>query len=163
MSERPIPWRPIGIIHSPFRKIPGTPIQGVFAPEALGEVEVFAEFAEGLADIELFSHIYLLYAFDRAGECRLRVVPFLDEAEHGVFATRAPCRPNRVGLTVVELKGREGQRLRVAGIDVLDGTPLLDVKPYVPAFDCRPEATSGWIRSTRNERTREGADERFSG
>jgi tRNA-Thr(GGU) m(6)t(6)A37 methyltransferase TsaA len=134
----------------------------VFSREAQGEVEVFAEFAAGLADIELFSHIYLLYAFDRAATYRLKVVPFLDQQERGVFATRAPCRPNPVGLTIVELKGREGRRLRVAGIDVLDGTPLLDIKPYVPAFDCRTGASSGWIRSTRHQRTTEGADDRFA-
>ncbi len=163
MTEKPISFRPIGIIHSSFREAPGTPIQGAFAPEAEGEVEVFAEFAGGLADIELFSHVYLLYAFDRSTAFRLKVVPFLDKEEHGVFATRAPCRPNPVGLTVVELKSREGRRLRVAGIDVLDGTRLLDIKPYVPIFDCRAKASSGWIRSTQNERTREGADDRFAG
>jgi tRNA-Thr(GGU) m(6)t(6)A37 methyltransferase TsaA len=137
--------RPIGIIHTPFRTKEEVPIQGALAPEAEGEVEVFADVAPALKDIETFTHLFLLYRFDRAGEIELVRPTFLDDEPHGVFASRHPCRPNAIGLSVVRLVGREGNVLRVAGIDVLDGTPLLDIKPYIPRFDCRPEAGEGWL------------------
>jgi tRNA (adenine37-N6)-methyltransferase len=140
-----IVMRPIGTIHSPFAEKEDTPIQGAFEPDALGQVEVFEEFEEGLKDIEGFSHLMLLYHFDRAGNVKLARPTFLDDVPHGVFACRHPCRPNGIGLSVVRLLRREGRILHMAEIDVLDGTPLLDIKPYVPRFDCRPDATSGWI------------------
>ncbi len=137
--------QPIGIIHSPFRTKEAAPVQGALAPEAEGSVEVFAEVAPALKDIERFTHLYLLYRFDRAGEIQFVRPTFLDDEPHGLFASRHPCRPNGIGLSVVRLVGREGNVLRVAGIDVLDGTPLLDIKPYIPRFDCRPEAGEGWL------------------
>jgi tRNA-Thr(GGU) m(6)t(6)A37 methyltransferase TsaA len=106
---------------------------------------VFPEFAAGLQDIGLFSHIILLYHFDRAGKVELVRKPFLDDAPHGIFATRHPCRPNGIGITIVGLLRREGNRLMVSGTDVLDGTPLLDIKPYVSRFDSFPEASEGWF------------------
>jgi tRNA-Thr(GGU) m(6)t(6)A37 methyltransferase TsaA len=136
---------PIGVIHSPFADKDNTPIQGAFTPDAKGRVEVYAEYADGLKDIESFSHILLLYLFDRAGEVRLVRPTFLDDEAHGVFASRHPCRPNRIGLTVVRLLSRSGNMLEVGGIDVLDQTPLVDIKPYVPRFDCWPDATEGWL------------------
>jgi tRNA-Thr(GGU) m(6)t(6)A37 methyltransferase TsaA len=137
--------KPIGIIHTPFRTKEEAPVQGALVPEAEGVVELFAQFAPGLQDIEGFTHLFLLYRFDRAGEVELVRPTFLDDAPHGVFASRHPCRPNGIGLSVVRLVRREGNRLVVAGIDVLDGTPVLDVKPYIPRFDCRPEASEGWL------------------
>ncbi len=136
---------PIGVIRSPFRTKEEAPVQGALIAQAVGTVEVFAEYAPALQDIETFTHLILLYRFDRAGEIRLVRLTFLDDAPHGVFASRHPCRPNGIGLSVVRLVRREGSTLTVAGIDVLDGTPLLDIKPYIPRFDCRPEAGEGWL------------------
>jgi tRNA-Thr(GGU) m(6)t(6)A37 methyltransferase TsaA len=105
---------------------------------------VLREYAEGLRDVEGFSHLYIVYAFDRAGACRLTVKPFLQDTERGVFATRAPCRPNPIGLSVVRLVRRKGNVLYLKGLDVLDGTPLLDIKPYITRFDCIPTDRNGW-------------------
>ena len=135
---------PIGIIRSTFQTKEEAPIQGAFQPEVEGAVEVFAEFAPALKDIETFSHLFLIYRFDRAGELILSRATFLDDEPHGVFASRHPCRPNGLGLSVVRLLRREGNILHVGGIDVLDGTPLIDIKPYVPGFDAYPEASAGW-------------------
>jgi tRNA-Thr(GGU) m(6)t(6)A37 methyltransferase TsaA len=139
-----ITLQPLGIIRSPFRTKEEAPIQGAFKPEAVGTVEVFAEFAPGLKDIETFSHLFLVYRFDRAGEVILSRPTFLDDEPHGVFASRHPCRPNSLGISVVRLLRRDGNILHVGGIDVLDATPLIDIKPYIPRFDCHPEASEGW-------------------
>jgi tRNA (adenine37-N6)-methyltransferase len=136
---------PVGIIRSPFISKDEAPIQGAFVPDAVGQVELFPEYAAGLKDIEGFTHLFLIYRFDRAGEVELVRPTFLDDEPHGIFATRHPCRPNGIGMTVVRLLGREGAILTVAGIDVLDGTPLLDIKPYVPRFDAHAEAIPGWF------------------
>ncbi|MGD0918613.1 MAG: tRNA (N6-threonylcarbamoyladenosine(37)-N6)-methyltransferase TrmO, partial [Thermodesulfobacteriota bacterium] len=117
------------------------------SPDGRGEVEVFPEFEEGLKDIDTFSHVILIYQFDRSGEVRLVRPTFLDDELHGVFASRHPCRPNGLGITVVKLLKRSKNLLEVAGIDVLDGTPLIDIKPYIPRFDCFPEANEGWVAS----------------
>jgi tRNA-Thr(GGU) m(6)t(6)A37 methyltransferase TsaA len=135
--------RPIGVIRSPFSECKGMPIQPVFSA-ATGQVEVDGEYADGLQDLEDFSHIILIYALHRVNGYSLRVKPFLDDVQHGVFATRYPGRPNRIGLSIVRLCARRGAVLEVEGIDVLDGTPLLDIKPYVPEFDSRTDARSGW-------------------
>ena len=137
--------RTIGVIHTGFANKDDAPIQGAFQPDAEGTVELFAEFAEGLRDIELFSHIILIYHFDRSGKVQLVRTPFLDDTPHGIFATRHPCRPNGIGMTIVRLMGREGNILHVLGADVLDSTPLLDIKPYVPRFDSFPDASEGWL------------------
>jgi tRNA-Thr(GGU) m(6)t(6)A37 methyltransferase TsaA len=139
--------RPIGIIHSPYTAKESAPIQGAFRPEGKGRVEVFQEWEEGLKDIEMFSHIFLIYQFDRAGCIELVRKTFLDDEPHGVFASRHPCRPNGLGLTVVKLLKRSNNILEVGGIDVLDGTPLIDIKPYIRRFDCFPEAGEGWVAS----------------
>jgi tRNA (adenine37-N6)-methyltransferase len=136
---------PIGVIRTPYAEKDDAPIQGAFRPEAEGRVEVFAEYGEGLADIDGFSHLILLYQFDRAAPVELVRQTFLGDVPHGLFATRHPARPNGIGLTVVRLLSREGTTLRVGGIDVLDGTPLLDIKPYIPRFDSFPDASEGWL------------------
>lgn len=136
---------PIGIIHTPYRSKEDTPIQGTLGQDSRGTVEVFPEFEEGLKDIETFTHLILLYQFDRAGEVKLVRPTFLDDVPHGVFASRHPCRPNGIGLTVVRLLKRSQNRLEIGGIDVLDGTPLLDIKPYILRFDCFPDAGEGWV------------------
>ncbi len=153
-------YRPIGIIRSPFLEPEGTPIQPVFAGDAEGRVEVFPPFAEGLCDLEGFERIWLLYHLHRAAPCRLVVTPFLDDQPHGVFAVRSPARPNAIGLSCVRLIRRDGTTLFVAGIDVIDGTPLWDIKPYVPRFDAFPVSRSGWFDEASGGTTR--ADGRFS-
>ncbi|MFH1033810.1 MAG: tRNA (N6-threonylcarbamoyladenosine(37)-N6)-methyltransferase TrmO [Pseudomonadota bacterium] len=142
----PAEWliQPIGVIRSPHGHKDQAPIQGALTPQAQGRVEVYSQFQEALRDIEMFSHLILIYLFDRAGEIKLVRPTFMDETPHGIFASRHPCRPNGLGLTVVRLLGREGGVLRVGGIDVLDGTPLIDIKPYMPQFDSFPQASKGW-------------------
>lgn len=136
---------PIGIIHTPFTDKPDAPVQGQYAKRAEGSVVVDAAFAAGLQDIAGFSHLILLYQFHRAGEVQLVRTPFLDDVPRGLFAIRHPARPNPLGLTVVELLAVAGNVLKVRGVDMLDGTPLLDIKPYVKRFDCFPQATEGWL------------------
>jgi len=140
---------PIGIIHSPFTEKEHTPIQPVRST-AIGSVEVFPEYAQGLTDIEQISHIILLYVFHRSEGYSLLVKPFLDDQLHGLFATRYPKRPNQIGLSIVRLLSRQDNILDIEGVDVLDGTPLLDIKPYVPDFDVRTNGVVGWYdrRST---------------
>jgi tRNA (adenine37-N6)-methyltransferase len=135
--------QPLGIIHSPFTEPKTTPIQPVRSG-ARGRVEVYPEYAEGLEGLEGFSHIILLYVFHRSQGYSLRVTPFLDDRQHGLFATRHPNRPNPIGLSIVRLLKREGNWLEIEGVDVLDGTPLLDIKPYVPDFDLRSDTHAGW-------------------
>ena len=135
---------PIGIIHTPYKTKEACPIQPIYAKEAVGQVAVFPDFAPGLKDIDTFSYIYLLYAFDRAGKIELQRPTFLDDTPHGIYASRHPCRPNGIGMSIVALMNIQGATLTVQGIDVLDQTPLLDIKPYIPKFDCFPEASEGW-------------------
>lgn len=135
---------PIGVIHTPFADRPGMPIQATRS-EAVGRVEIYPEYAPGLADLDGFSHIILVYWFHRASDFSLTVRPFLDDRSHGLFATRYPARPNPIGLSAVKLVAVEGRTLHVHGIDVLDGTPLLDIKPFVPAFDHREGSRVGWL------------------
>jgi tRNA-Thr(GGU) m(6)t(6)A37 methyltransferase TsaA len=142
--DRAITFRPIGVIHSPHTEQQQTPIQPVYAQGIVGSAEIFPEYAEGLRDLEGFSHIYLIYHFHRAKPARLIVKPFLEDVDHGVFATRAPCRPNPIGISLVRLTGIEGRILRLEDVDVLDGTPLLDIKPYAPRFDHRENVRIGW-------------------
>ncbi len=133
----------IGIIHSPFTDPAQAPIQSSRST-VLGSVEVFLEFVAGLRDLEEFSHLFLLYLIECSQGYNLHVKPFLDNQEHGIFATRYPCRPNSIGLSIVHLLRVKGNRLDIEGIDMLDNTPLLDIKPYVPDFDNRENAQIGW-------------------
>ena len=139
----------IGTIHSPYKNKEDCPIQGNTKPDGKGKVEIFPEYEEGLETIETFSHIILFYIFDRAGEIRLSRPTFLDDNPHGVFASRHPCRPNGIGISVVKLEKREGNILVVSELDVLDKTPLVDIKPYIPRFDNREEANNGWIENLK--------------
>jgi len=152
---------PIGTIHSPFTAQRGTPIQPAMAQGAEGRVELHPEYADGLADLDGFERIWLIYAFDRAGPARLAVTPYMDDQPRGLFATRAPTRPNPIGMSCVRLLAVDGCTLRVADIDVLDGTPLLDIKPYAPRFDHFEVQRWGWLQATDSERT--VADGRFEG
>ena len=154
-------YQPIGIIHSPFLSVANMPIQPVGAAGIRGEVELFTEYAPGLQDLEGFSHIILLYHFHRAAQPRLIVTPFLDCKPHGVFATRAPARPNPIGLSVVRLLGRDRNLLQIENLDVLDGTPLLDIKPYAPQFDHHEVQRTGWLASARDKAKDERSDDRF--
>jgi tRNA-Thr(GGU) m(6)t(6)A37 methyltransferase TsaA len=142
-GRAPIVMASIGVIRSPFAAGDEIPIQPIFS-EALSRVELYPEYADGLLGIEGFSYIILLYALHRSSGYALQVKPFLDHRERGLFATRHPRRPNPIGLSVVRLLRRDGATLEVEGIDVLDGTPLLDIKPYVPDFDLKPDARAGW-------------------
>jgi tRNA-Thr(GGU) m(6)t(6)A37 methyltransferase TsaA len=137
------------------------PIQPAAAAGVEGKVEVFADYAEGLRDLDGFSHIILLYHFHQIKGYDLTVVPFLDVQPHGLFATRAPRRPNPIGLSIVRLNHIAGNTLQISNIDVLNGTPLLDIKPYVPAFDQQDDARSGWIEDTGNNIADCSADDRF--
>ena len=136
--------KPIGIIHSPFKSKQETPIQP-FQSKAVGKIEVFKEYEQGLDDIESFSHLILIYKFHRSRGFSLQVKPILDDRLRGLFATRAPRRPNQIGLSVVKLIRRRGNILFVNGIDVIDGTPLLDIKPYLPDFNSGEEVRTCWI------------------
>jgi tRNA-Thr(GGU) m(6)t(6)A37 methyltransferase TsaA len=137
------------------------PIQAVAAVGVCGTVEVFPEFADGLNDLAGFSHIILLYHFHLAGKPRLRVVPFLDSQPRGIFATRAPARPNPIGFSVVKLVAVDARGLDIENVDMADQTPLLDIKPYVPKFDHRPADRIGWLASAEHKVTEQRSDERF--
>jgi tRNA-Thr(GGU) m(6)t(6)A37 methyltransferase TsaA len=144
MNPGDILYRPIGVIHSEHTIAENTPIQPAYARGCKGRVDVYEEFADGLSDLEGFSHIYLLYHFHQAPPVRLRVKPFLQDVERGIFAVRAPCRPNPIGLSIVKLLERKGNILYLDGMDILDGTPLLDIKPYTEKFDRFDLHSSGW-------------------
>ena len=151
--------KPIGIIHSSFKKPDGMPIQPAFADGAEGKVEVLPQFTSGLKDLEGFERIWLIYWFDRVIETKLSVKPFRDNSERGLFSTRAPCRPNPIGMSPVRLLRIVNNVLHIDNIDVLDGTPLLDIKPYIPEFDCFEGSKCGWMQNLRNVST--PADGRF--
>jgi tRNA-Thr(GGU) m(6)t(6)A37 methyltransferase TsaA len=138
-------FKPIGIIHTPFKSKEDAPIQPSRS-SACGEVEVFKEYEEGLEDIDGFSHIVLIYQFHKSEGYSLKVKPYLDDNLRGLFATRAPRRPNQIGLSVVKLLKRRENILFIEGIDVLEGTPLLDIKPYVPDFQPKEEVKIGWLQ-----------------
>ncbi len=157
-----IEFTPIGIIHSPHVEQEGMPIQPTGATGISGTVEVFETFADGLKDLDGFSHIILIYSFHRSVGFELVVVPFLDTKPHGVFATRAPKRPNSIGLSVVKLNKVDGRILYIENIDILDNTPLLDIKPYVPDFDAQADVRTGWLSQVQKSATDRKSDDRFS-
>ncbi len=144
----------IGIIHSPYKNPKETPIQPVYAKGIKGEVEIFPKYMAGLRDLEGFSHIYLLYYFHKAGSEKLSVKPFLEDATHGVFATRAPSRPNHIGISLVKLLRIEENILYIEDVDILDGTPLMDIKPYISRFDYRDNVRCGWQDNIEEKKAR---------
>jgi tRNA-Thr(GGU) m(6)t(6)A37 methyltransferase TsaA len=160
-----VDFQPIGTIRTPFTEPEGMPIQPAGARGVKGSVELLAEYAEGLRDLDGFSHIILLYWFHVSRGFELEVVPFLDTEPRGVFATRAPRRPNPIGLSVVRLDRIEGRVVHVVGVDMLDGTPLLDIKPYVPAFDAPEEPVevrTGWLEEAGRTSQEKRSDDRFT-
>ena len=163
MNNDRIVLRPIGVIHSEHIVPQETPIQPVYARDCHGRVEILPEFTDGLHDIEGFSHIYLIYHFDRAAAPKLRVKPFLQDTERGVFSTRAPCRPNAIGLSVVELLSREGNVLHFKGADILDSTPLLDIKPFTAKFDGITPTRNGWQDEVDEETAQKRGKRGFRG
>lgn len=144
-----IEYEPIGVIHSPFTELEGMPVQPTGASGTPGTVELLPQYREGLKDLEGFSYIILLYHFHRSHGFELQVVPFLDRQTRGLFATRAPRRPNPIGLSVVKLLDIRDNVLHVENIDIVTGTPLLDIKPYVPEFDGPTAARAGWYEEGR--------------
>ncbi|AUX09941.1 hypothetical protein AArcSl_2319 [Halalkaliarchaeum desulfuricum] len=161
-SENGIEYEPIGVIHTPYDSLEGMPIQPTGARGTRGTVVLDEEYADGLADLEGFSHCYLLYHFHGSdGDARTTVEPFLNASERGLFSTRAPRRPNAIGLSVVRIESVDGSTLKVRDVDVLDGTPLLDIKPFVPAFDVPSEVEAGWIDEADEDPERRRSDDRF--
>jgi tRNA (adenine37-N6)-methyltransferase len=156
-----ITYTPIGIIHSPFSDIKGMPIQPSGAKGTKGTVELMPEYAEGLQDLEGFSHVILIFHLHLSTGFSLKVKPFLDHQLRGVFATRAPKRPNPIGISVVRLKEIKGNILHIEDIDIVDGTPLLDIKPYVPEFNAHETVRIGWLTEKAGRASRERSDGRF--
>jgi tRNA-Thr(GGU) m(6)t(6)A37 methyltransferase TsaA len=157
-----IKYTPIGVIHSQFKEPKGTPIQSSVAKGIEGTVEVFPEYIEGLKDVEGFSHIILVYHFHLARKSPLQVKPYLDNEVRGIFSTRAPGRPNPIGVSVVRLIGIEETILQIQDIDIVDGTPLLDIKPYVPTFDVRETMKIGWLEKNIHKLSVSKDDGRFT-
>jgi len=159
MSE--IKYKPIGVIHSPFKEPRGVPIQPTAGQNIDGTVEIFPEYIEGLEDIEKFSHIILIYHFHLSREFSLKIKPYMDNQVHGVFATRAPSRPNHIGISIVHLIKVEKEKLYIKDLDIVDGTPLLDIKPYVPKFDIRQVKKIGWLKKNVDKLPQTKDDGRF--
>ncbi len=143
--KKSITIKPIGVIHTPYSEPNGIPIQGKFENGVTGSIRLFPEYRAGLKDIEGFSHIILIYHFNRSKEERLTGRPFLEDVEHGIFAIRSPHRPNHIGFSIVKIKSVKRGTIVFSEVDMLDGTPLLDIKPFVKHFDSRGKVKSGWI------------------
>ncbi len=156
-----IEFEQIGTIHSPYNDLEGMPIQPAGAVGVRGRVEVLPDYVDGLQDLDGFSHIILLYKFHRGSGFDLKVVPFLDSSPRGVFATRAPRRPNPIGMSVVRLERIDGAVIDVLDIDVLNGTPLMDIKPYVPHFNSQGEVRTGWLGEKDSNVADHRSDSRF--
>lgn len=158
-----VTYRPIGVIRTPFDSTDGMPVQSASdaAIGVEGRIELEPGLVEGIVDLEGFSHLILLYHLDRVSGTRLTAVSFLDDRPHGVFATRSPTRPNPIGLSTVRLLAIEGATLRIADVDMLDGTPLLDLKPYVPFLDDRPDPRIGWYADRADRLSSVRSDNRF--
>jgi tRNA-Thr(GGU) m(6)t(6)A37 methyltransferase TsaA len=155
-------YKPVGVVHSPFKEPKNVPIQAAASKGIAGNIEIYPEYVEGLVDLEGFSHIILLYHFHLVKDCHLMVKPFLDDKLHGVFATRSPARPNPIGISIVLLERIEGNILHIRDLDILEGTPLLDIKPYVPKFDNRKTAKIGWFNGKIGKLDSTRDDGRFS-
>ena len=156
-----IKYKPIGIVHSPFKEPKGTPIQPAGAKGINGTVEVYPEFAEGLQDVEGFSHIILIYHFHLSKKMSLKVIPYMDNEAHGVFAMRGPSRPNPIGFSIVRLVRIEENIIHIQDVDIVDGSPLLDIKPYIPKFDIREVKKIGWLERNIHKLSTSKDDGRF--
>lgn len=156
-----VKYSPIGFIRSPFKTIENMPIQPAGAVGIPGTIELHPRFQPALQDLDGFSHIYLLYHFHRVSGVSLTPTPFLDSKPHGLFATRAPSRPNPIGLSIVKLISIEENILHIENVDILDGTPLLDIKPYIPAFDHVEAAHIGWLEGIALDIKTYRSDQRF--
>jgi len=155
-------YKPIGVIHSPFHNLEEMPIQPSSESSGLGTVEIYTEFVDGLKDLSGFSHIYLLYHFHKMHQSKILVTPFLDTEAHGIFATRAPSRPNPIGISLVKIVCIKDNLIHVDHVDILDGTPLLDIKPYVPEFEKVHDVRIGWLEQAKGQISTRKSDERFS-
>lgn len=140
-----ITMNPIGVIHTPYKTTKGIPIQGTFEKKVMGTIELFQEYKEGLKDVEGFSHLILIYYFNRAKEQKLSGRPFLEDEFHGIFSIRSSMRPNHIGFSIVKVKKIEDNMITFSEVDILDETPLLDIKPYVAYFDSREDTKNGWL------------------
>jgi len=156
-----IVYQPIGTIHSPFQNIQGMPIQPAGAKGIAGMIEIKPEYGDGLQDLKGFSHIILIYHFHLSKGYSLKVKPFMDQNLRGVFATRAPKRPNPIGISIVRLVRVEGTILHIEDVDIVNGTPLLDIKPFVPEFDPREGVQIGWLADKAKKVPGMKSDERF--
>ncbi len=154
-------YEPVGVIHSPYKTIKGMPIQPVGAKGVKGTIEVYEPFREGLASMDGFSHILVIYHLHRISGYDLMVKPYLGDSLHGIFATRSPKRPNPIGISVLRLAGCEGAMLHVENVDILDSTPVLDIKPYVPDFDVWKADRIGWFTDVVAGAETHKADTRF--
>ena len=160
MTEQ-IQYYPIGVIHSQFTKIEGMPIQPSGGTQFDGHIEIFEQFSEGLKDLDGFSHVFLIYHFHNSKGFSLITKPFLDETPRGVFSTRSPRRPNPVGLSIVRIKSISDNIIYIKDIDILDGTPLIDIKPFVSDIDNRTDTTRGWIDDKAVQFRVKRSDDRF--
>ncbi|MFH2049496.1 MAG: tRNA (N6-threonylcarbamoyladenosine(37)-N6)-methyltransferase TrmO [bacterium] len=158
-----ITLKPIGVIHTPFKEPKGAPIQPARSNGTEGTIELYPEYIDGLKDLDGFSHITLIYYFHLSLGYKLEVIPFLDTERRGLFATRAPKRPNPLGLSTVELLNIENNILYIKNVDMVDGTPLLDIKPFVPEFDSHTDIKTGWLKDRAGESEKTKADNRFEG
>jgi len=136
---------PIGVIHTPYKKPENIPIQGPFKNDVEGCVELKEKYIPGLKDLDKFSHAILIYYFHLSNKEHLQGRPYLEDKKHGIFAIRSPNRPNHLGFSIVKIKKIKGNKIYFTEVDMLDGTPLLDIKPYARYFDCRENAVSGWL------------------
>jgi len=156
-----IEYRPIGIIQSPFKNVEGMPIQPSAAKGIKGKLDIDPKYIEGLKDLEGFSHIILIYHLHLSEGYSLSVTPFLDTEIRGVFATRAPRRPNPIGISVVHLEKIENNIVHISNVDIVDGTPLLDIKPFIPEFQTNEDIQIGWLANKINLVSNKKSDNRF--
>ena len=154
-------YTPIGIIHSPFKEPKNTPIQAVASVDTNGEVELFPEFTLGLKDLEKFSHIILIYHFHLSKKASLKAKPFMNDSERGIFAIRASSRPNPIGISIVRLSKIEKNILFIKDVDIIEGTPILDIKPFISEFDNRENTENGWLKNNIHKLSSTKDDERF--
>jgi tRNA (adenine37-N6)-methyltransferase len=158
---KPIQIKPIGIVHSPFKSPVGIPIQTAYSQDDSAQIEIFPEFSAGLKDIEEFSHLHIIYSFHLSTTQHLQVKPFYDDNIHGIFSVRAPARPNNIGLSIVQLERVEKNILHIRNVDMINNTPVLDIKPFVPDFDNRFNCRIGWLEGKIQQDPHKKSDDRF--